>query len=158
MRWLALVGIAMSLILVSCGPGGTASGPAPGASTATVGAPGQIAPTTAISRPTLPAGGATTVPAGLTAATATPAPPPLFLELIEPAGETVEVAESVTSVAIVGRTLPTAVVSVNGELASPDASGVFRAEVPLEDEMTLIEVVASDASGAEERIERMVVR
>lgn len=158
MRWLALVGIAMSLILAGCGSGGAATGPAPGADAAAVGAPGQTVPTTATDRPTLPAGGATTVPAGWSTATATPTPPPLFLELIEPVEETVEVAESATSVAIVGRTLPTAVVSVNGELVSPDASGVFRAEVPLEDEMTLIEVVASDASGAEERIERVVVR
>ncbi len=140
MRWLTLGVAAMILMLAGCDPGTMVPTPAPGVASAT------------------PAGPAPTLAVRASVGGETPVPPPLFLELIEPAEETVEVAESAASITIVGRSLPTAVVSVNGELASPDASGVFRAVVALEDEMTLIEVVASDASGAEERVELMVVR
>lgn len=89
---------------------------------------------------------------------ATPGVGPLFLEVVEPAGETVEVPAGTGRVTIVGKTRPGAVVSVNGELALPDESGIFRADVTLGDEMTLVEVVASDASGAELRAERVIVR
>lgn len=165
-RWLTLSLVAMILMLTGCAAGTTAPAFAPGAATEAVSAPTPDGLAPGNGPPTRPADATVATPAGPTvtptgeapAARETLAPPPLFLQLIEPAEETVEVAENAASVTVVGRTLPTAVVSVNGELASPDASGVFTAEVALEDEMTLIEVVASDTSGAEERLERMVVR
>lgn len=82
----------------------------------------------------------------------------LFLEVVEPATEMLEVAGDTQRVAVAGRTRPGAVVSVDGELVALDRSGAFRTEVPLEDEVTVVELVASDTSGAEVRVQRVIVR
>lgn len=84
--------------------------------------------------------------------------PRLFLTVVEPSAETVEVPSSTKQVVVTGKSQPSAVVSVNGQLLPLDDSGSFRTEVILEDEITLVEVVASDATGSEVRAQRVIVR
>lgn len=82
----------------------------------------------------------------------------LFLEVSEPAAELLGVPEGARSVVVAGRTQPAAVVSLDGRLVDVDRAGGFRGEVALEDDITVIEIVASDVSGAETRAQRIVVR
>ena len=41
---------------------------------------------------------------------------------------------------------------------SPDGSGNFQVTVPIDDDVTLVEVVASDVTGAELHVQRVIVR
>ena len=119
----------------------TAAVPPPPAPTATK----QPEPTATV-RPT-----ATTVPTP--GPTSTPAPPtatpfPLggefFLNLIEP-GELDVFAEN-SSLLIAGQTRVDAVVTVNDDIVSPDADGMFEHTVSLEEGINIIEVVGSVSS------------
>ena len=80
--------------------------------------------------------------------TATPAsieaPATFFLEIVTPKDESV-VQEA--SVQVRGRTVPDAVVSVNGQPVEVDASGNFTAQVTLEKGPNAIEVISSDFRG-----------
>lgn len=100
-------------------------------------------------------------------ASAQPLPPPpaakgtarpFFLDLTDPLEETLEVPAGTAAVTVAGRTVPGAVVTVNGALAEVDENGLFRLEVPVEDEVTVFEVIASDREGREVRIDRVVVQ
>ena len=64
---------------------------------------------------------------------------------------------TVSPVIIVGRTLPSAVVSVNGKLANVDATGNFQFTLALEDGANIIEIVASDINGNEQDLILSVV-
>ena len=100
--------------------------------------------------------GATSTPTPTSAATATVTPTPtptarptpmsLFLEITSPKDESV-VTTSVIEVK--GKTLPTAVLSVNGVLISVKEDGSFTTSVSLEEGPNVIEVVTSDISGNE---------
>lgn len=81
--------------------------------------------------------------------TPTPRPPPipLFLDIISPEDESV-VATS--EVEVIGETLPTAIVSVNGTLVPVEADGGFSTTVTLEEAPNVIEIVASDIGGTQE--------
>lgn len=81
-----------------------------------------------------------------TTSTPTPAPGELFLEITSPEDQTVIRTQETE---VVGKTLPTAIVSVNGTLTSVDAMGAFSATVTLESGPNLIEVVASTIGGDE---------
>lgn len=83
---------------------------------------------------------------------------PLLLAVDEPAEDTVEVPAAARTLTVAGRTRPGAVLSINGRLVQPDASGGFRADVPLDDDMTLVEIIASDAAGQELRQQIVAVR
>lgn len=108
----------------------------------------------------------TTVPTPIPTATATPISTPipvanptptlttqsalpenLFLEIVEPANESI-VYDS--PLAVVGRTTPDAVVSVDGKTAEVNAQGQFIALVSLAPGPNVIEVVASDLNGIQE--------
>ena len=78
----------------------------------------------------------------------------LFIEIAEPADESVVSTETV---AVRGSTTADAVVSVNGAVVEVDAQGSFEAIVTLEEGPNLIEVVASDLTGADESIDIVVV-
>ena len=78
----------------------------------------------------------------------------LFIEIAEPADESVV---STDTVAVRGSTTADAVVSVNGAVVEVDAQGSFEAIVTLEEGPNLIEVVASDLTGAGESIDIVVV-
>ena len=78
----------------------------------------------------------------------------LFIEIAEPADESVV---STGTVAVRGSTTADAVVSVNGVVVEVDAQGSFEAIVTLEEGPNLIEVVASDLTGAGESIDIVVV-
>ena len=71
----------------------------------------------------------------------------LFLEVVEPADESI--VED-TPLALVGRTTPDAVVSVQGETVDVGPDGQFVALVSLEPGPNVIEVVASDLTGQAE--------
>lgn len=126
-------------------PAGTAVAPAASQATAV---PGPVV-TAAARQATAPAP---------SAGGGTPASRPLFVEVAAPAADTFEVPANTRSVVIAGRTNPGAVVSVNGALAKVDAAGLFQIEVGLTDEVTLVEVVATDSAGREVRTDRIVVR
>lgn len=82
----------------------------------------------------------------------------LTLLVSEPAEDTVEVPAGARGVTVAGKTQPDAVVSVNGRLVVPDATGAFRVEVPLDDDLLLVEVIASDPAGHELREQFVIVR
>ncbi len=71
----------------------------------------------------------------------------LFLEIVEPADESI-VEDA--PLALVGRTTPDAVVSVQGETVDVGPDGQFVALVSLEPGPNVIEVVASDLTGQAE--------
>lgn len=69
-----------------------------------------------------------------------------FLQIISPVDEAVVNTEKII---LTGKTLPGAVVSVDGALAQVDAIGKFQFTLVLEDGPNIIEVVASDSDGNE---------
>ncbi len=78
--------------------------------------------------------------------TVTEASADLYLNVTSPADQSV--SDSLV-VDVSGKTLSTAIVSVNGKMASVDATGAFTATVSLENGPNFIEVVASTVGGAE---------
>ena len=120
---------------------------------------------TPTSAPPLPT--ATAPPPTPTTAAAAPTPTPtaaaaltpgegerLFIVILEPEDESVVSTETV---AVRGTTTADAVVSVNGAVVEVDAQGSFEAIVTLEEGPNLIEVVASDLTGAGESRDIVVV-
>ncbi|MBI2756987.1 MAG: hypothetical protein HYX52_09795 [Chloroflexi bacterium] len=83
---------------------------------------------------------------------------PLFLQLVTPESQDVEVAVEQAILLIQGIATPGAVVSVEGELADVDEQGQFRVEVALAEGANTVEVVASDDSGAAVATTVFVVR
>ncbi len=177
MRWLLGAVFVVALAVVGCASGAPAPSPvavAPSqqpfsASTST---PTLVAasPTSAVAQVT-PTGSAPVatparvgVPLGTTPTRAAiparvpTASGPLLLAVDEPAEDTVEVPAAARTLTVAGRTRPGAVLSINGRLVQPDASGGFRADVPLDDDMTLVEIIASDAAGQELRQQIVAVR
>ncbi len=140
-------------------PSSTSAPPTATATRAPTAPPAPSVAPTATSAGARPVATATpgAVPAAAVRPTAAPSSP-LVLQVSRPADDATEVAADARSVTVVGKSSADAVVSVNGQLVLPDASGSFQVEVPLDDEITLIEVVASDVSGAELRAQRIVVK
>lgn len=95
--------------------------------------------------PTPPTGGSP-VPTVAPLSTPSPVPAPLFLTIVAPEDESTLDTRIVT---ISGKTLPEAVVSINGDVAEIDASGSFAVQVTLEEGPNTFEVIATDDSGAE---------
>lgn len=100
---------------------------------------------TAIPAPTATAS-ARPMPSPEATPAASPTPVPFFLEVAAPEDESVLASPSVD---VKGRTVPDAVVSVNGELATVEADGSFTLSLSLEEGPNAIEVVASDFQGNE---------
>lgn len=125
------------------------------------------APTPTAEQPT-----ATPVPTATATATATPAPTPtptptvtptpfptptvssvgteFFLELLTPTE--LEIITTDATLLVSGRTRVDAVVTINDDVASPDADGRFQTTVALELGANIIEVVASVASNEQDSI------
>lgn len=103
---------------------------------------GAVAPTATPAAARAPA--ASSTPIGLATPAPKEAPATFFLEIVAPKDEIV-VQES--SVQVRGRTVPDAVVSVDGQPVEVDASGNFSATVTLEKGPNSIEVIASDFRG-----------
>ena len=70
-----------------------------------------------------------------------------LLVVTEPADESII---STDKIEVAGTTVPGAVVSVNGNLASVNDGGKFTAMVVLEEGPNIIEVIASDLEGNQE--------
>ncbi len=97
-----------------------------------------------------PAPTATSIPTATATATATPEgalPSELFLEITEPADESVVSQATVT---VRGLTTPDAIVSIGGQTVDVDAQGEFAVEITLEPGPNIIELVASNLEGMEE--------
>jgi Glucodextranase, domain B len=75
-----------------------------------------------------------------------PAVPPLTLQVRSPLDESIVNTPTLT---VMGTTTPNTVVSVNGQLATVDASGNFQLTLSLDEGPNVIEVVASDVNGNE---------
>jgi hypothetical protein len=88
----------------------------------------------------------TTAPATTAPATTTPTEAQLFLEIASPADKS-----SVTSAetTVTGKTLPIAIVSINGILVKVGADGSFSSLVQLELGPNVIQIEASTISGEE---------
>jgi uncharacterized protein YfaP (DUF2135 family) len=93
----------------------------------------------------------TSAPTEATTATAARA---FFLEVTAPGDE--EVLRT-SPVEVQGRTMPDAVVSVNGEAVEVDADGQFLRSVALEEGPNTIEVIASDFQGNQESVVLTVI-
>jgi hypothetical protein len=117
-----------------------------------------VAPT-ATPTPT-PTATATATPGPTATPTLTPTPFPtptvssvgteFFLELIAPTELEIITAEA--TLVVSGRTRVDAVVTVNDDVVTPDADGLFEAPVHLEFGANIIEVVASVASNEQDSI------
>jgi len=82
----------------------------------------------------------------LASATTTPTPQALFLEMTAPGDESVV---DTSRIAVSGKTLAEAVISINGLIAEVDYQGLFTGEVILGAGPNVIEVIASDFYGNE---------
>jgi hypothetical protein len=82
----------------------------------------------------------------------------LFLRVVDPTEEDLEVPLSTSTLAITGVTLGDAVVSVDGDLVDVDDQGGFVAVAQLEEGANEIEVVASDGEGNQVTTTLFVVR
>ena len=146
----ALIGVVAAVALAAAGCAGgdptptSTAVPAPTPTATPV--PAATAPPAPTPTPTPPPGG----PATLTPEEADR----LFLQITQPEDESIV---STGAVAVQGSTTVDAVVSVNGAVVEVDAQGAFEAIVALEEGPNLIEVVASDLTGAKESVDIVVV-
>ena len=76
-----------------------------------------------------------------------PDAPVLFVRVLDPATDDVEVPLGTTTLTVSGLTLAGAVVSVDGQPLDVDSQGAFSGVVPLDEGAAEIEVVASDLDG-----------
>ena len=85
----------------------------------------------------------------------TPEPPEtgFFLTVTQPADNSII---NVDRVKVGGRTIPGAVVSINEEITSADAQGIFAVTITLEEGPNIIEVIASNEEGNEARTSLIV--
>jgi len=117
------------------------------------------APTATAEQPTAtPVPTATATPEPEPTLTPTPFPTPtvssigteFFLELLTPTE--LEIITTDATLVVSGRTRVDAVVTINDEVAIPDANGRFEATIALEVGANIIEVVASVASNEQDSI------
>jgi hypothetical protein len=108
--------------------------------------------------------GATATDGSSTADTASAVPvadqsrPALFLRVVDPVADDVEVPLATTTLAIRGVTLGDAVVSVDGNLIDLDDQGGFAAVAQLDEGANQLDIVASDADGNQVTTTLFVVR
>jgi hypothetical protein len=84
--------------------------------------------------------------------------PALFLRVVDPVADDVEVPLATTTLAIRGVTLGDAVVSVDGNLVDLDDQGGFAAVAQLDEGANQLDIVASDADGNQVTTTLFVVR
>jgi hypothetical protein len=82
----------------------------------------------------------------------------LFVRIVDPAEDDVEVTLTTTTIVIVGTTLNDAILSVDGELVDVDDQGGFSAVAELDEGLNEIEIIASDADGNQVTKTLFVVR
>ncbi len=138
---LILMAVASGLLALAC------TSATPTATPTSTPSPTPTATATAIPAPT-----ATSIPTPTATATATATPEgalpsELFLEITEPADESVVSQAAIT---VRGLTTPDAIVSVGGQTVDVDAQGEFVVEISLEPGPNIIELVASNLEGMEE--------
>ena len=82
----------------------------------------------------------------------------LFLRVLDPIEDDVEVPLATSALAIGGVTLSNAVVSVDGDLVDVDEQGGFSAVAQLDEGANQIDIVASDSDGNQVTTTLFVVR
>jgi hypothetical protein len=82
----------------------------------------------------------------------------LFVRVVDPAEDDVEVALTTTVLLITGVTLNDAILSVDGELVDVDDQGGFTTVAQLDEGANEIVIVASDADGNQVTTSLFVVR
>jgi hypothetical protein len=82
----------------------------------------------------------------------------LFVRLVNPAEDDVEVGFNTTALLITGVTLNDAILSVDGELVDVDDQGGFTTVAQLDEGANEIVIVASDADGNQVATSLFVVR
>ena len=97
-------------------------------------------------------------PSDAPASTLDDLPSTLFVRVLDPSDEAIEVPSSTASIAVRGLTLADAVASVDGILVPVDAQGLFVSIVPLDLGVNDIDVVASTADGAQADTTLIVIR
>ena len=84
--------------------------------------------------------------------------PALFVRVVDPIEDDIEVPLATTTLVITGVTLSDAVVSVDGDLVDVDDQGGFVAVAQLDEGANEIDIVASDADGNQVTTTLFVVR
>ena len=84
--------------------------------------------------------------------------PALFVRVVDPIEDDVEVPLATSALVIHGASLSTAVVSVDGDLVDVDDQGGFLAVAQLDEGANQINIVASDADGNQVTTTLFVVR
>ena len=84
--------------------------------------------------------------------------PTLFLQLVDPAEQDLEVPLDTAELTLRGSTLPGAVVSIDGDLVDTDDQGNFVGLAALAEGVNEIEIVASDSQGNQLSTTLFVVR
>ena len=84
--------------------------------------------------------------------------PALFVRVVDPIEDDIEVPLATTTLVITGITLSDAVVSVDGDLVDVDEQGGFVAVAQLDEGANEIDIVASDADGNQVTTTLFVVR
>lgn len=139
-RWSSWIIVAVAVfLLAACGGGQATPGPLPATSPDSTPSHTPTPVSTPTPAPTLQPDAETTPEPAL--------PEELFLEVLEPADESVV---NEVPLVVLGRTTPDAVVSVAGETAEVNAKGEFVKLLQLDEGPNFIEVVASDLSGNQE--------
>jgi hypothetical protein len=134
MRLLLVFTIGLALVLVAC-------------TSATISPTTAPAPTPAFTPGTIPTSVATPTSILVT-------PTTFFLSVTAPQDESVV---TTAVIQVTGETAVDAVVTVNGQIAEVDATGLFQATLTLAEGPTTIEVVASDFSGNQGQELRTVI-
>ena len=132
--------LAAGLLALGC----SSSTPTATPTSAPVPTPTATATATAIPAPTATS---TSIPIVATATPEGALPSELFLEITEPADESIVSQPTVT---VRGLTTPDAIVSVGGQTIDVDAQGEFAVVITLEPGPNIIEMVASNLEGMEE--------
>jgi hypothetical protein len=103
-------------------------------------------------------------PAAVESSTVTSVPeqqavePVLFVQIVDPLEDDVDVPLATTALVIRGLTVRNAIVSVDGDLVDVDEQGRFEAVAQLEEGANQIDIVASDADGNQVPTALFVVR
>jgi len=84
--------------------------------------------------------------------------PSLFVRVLEPSDDAIDVPGSIASMTVRAQTLPDAIASVDGVLVPVDAQGLFVSVVRLYQGVNVIDVVASTADGAQADLTLIVIR
>jgi len=139
--------VLIALLIVGCSQTSTSSAPA--RATSFVPSSANSSSSRIVSSTPSPSDTRTVTASPASELSQTPRANPALLEIIAPEDESI-VTESM--LVIVGKTIPGAVVSINGNLLNVDITGKFQFALALDEGPNIIEIVASDMNGNEQNL------